>query len=154
MPSTVAFVQPKQPTAVIAPESRRDAPIDAKEFKAFGEDGLTFEDVLDVINPLHHLPVVGFIYRSITGDTISPASRVADTVLEEASGKDAGSHLLALVDDLREAPAQPGEPREARWSATASLRHDANEYDDEFNETGIKGTDVAAEESLVEGHKS
>jgi hypothetical protein len=167
MPSSVAFAPPNQPTAVVAPESRRDVTIDAKEFKAFGADGLTFDDLLDVINPLHHLPIVGFIYRSITGDTISPASRVtggalfgglvgfaasvADTVLEEISGKDVGGHIVARMDD---AQGQPGEPKEAPWSATASLRHDAHEYDDEFNERVASGTDLAAREGQAGGPKS
>ena len=163
MPSTVAFVQPSQPTPVIAPETRPDVAEDGKEFQAFGKDGLTFDDILDVINPLHHLPVVGFLYRSITGDTISPASKVAggtlfggligfaasiaDTVLKETSGKDAASHVVALLEDTGEKPPQPGGPKEAFLNATASLRHDANEHDDEFDESGAVGTDVAATNS-------
>lgn len=35
-----------------------------------------FKDVLDIINPLHHLPVVGNIYRNSTGDDIKPMSRI------------------------------------------------------------------------------
>ncbi len=42
-----------------------------------GKDGLSFADLLDVINPLHHLPVIGELYRSITGDTISAPARMA-----------------------------------------------------------------------------
>lgn len=34
-------------------------------------------DILDVINPLQHLPLVGSLYRFITGDTIKPAAMVA-----------------------------------------------------------------------------
>lgn len=49
--------------------------------KLFGEDGLTFGDVLDVINPLQHIPVVSHFYREITGDEISPAARVAGGAL-------------------------------------------------------------------------
>lgn len=43
----------------------------------FGNDGLKFSDFLDVINPLHHIPVLGSLYRAITSDEISPASRMA-----------------------------------------------------------------------------
>jgi len=35
-----------------------------------------FNDVLDVINPLHHIPVVSTLYRNMTGDEIKPMSRV------------------------------------------------------------------------------
>lgn len=37
---------------------------------------LDFEDVLDGLNPLHHLPGVGSVYRAVTGDEIQPAMRV------------------------------------------------------------------------------
>ena len=150
MPPTVALAPPSQPPAAVAPDSRRQVVPEDGEFKPFGEDGLTFDDVLDVINPLHHLPIVGAIYRDITGDTISAASKVtggalfggpiglavavADTVLEESSGQDAGGHVLALMKDAQrgpdEIPSQPGGPREAPLSETVSLRHDANEYED------------------------
>jgi len=43
----------------------------------FGADGLDFGDVLDMVNPLQHLPGVGQVYRAITGDEISPAARIA-----------------------------------------------------------------------------
>lgn len=69
--------------------------------------------ILDVINPLQHIPVVSTIYRHITGDEISPMARiagdalyggpigaavaVANVVVEEASGKDIGENMLAMV---------------------------------------------------------
>src|SRR3546814_18224238 len=45
------------------------------------QPGLGFLDFLDVINPLQHLPIVGTIYRAMTGDTISDAARVAGGAL-------------------------------------------------------------------------
>ena len=47
----------------------------------FGEDGFTFGDILDIVNPLQHIPVVGTIYRKITGDTIAPAMQIAGGAL-------------------------------------------------------------------------
>ncbi|MBT5013959.1 MAG: hypothetical protein HON02_05865, partial [Rhodospirillaceae bacterium] len=38
------------------------------QFHAFGADGFTFLDFLDIINPLQHIPVVGSLYRDMTGD--------------------------------------------------------------------------------------
>ena len=35
-----------------------------------------FNDVLDIVNPLHHLPIIGNIYRSTTGDELKPMSRL------------------------------------------------------------------------------
>ncbi len=82
-------------------------------FHLWGEDGFTFRDILDVVNPLQHLPIISTVYRAITGSTISPASRVlgdtlfggpigaatgaANALLEYESGKDIGEHMLALL---------------------------------------------------------
>ncbi len=86
----------------------------------FGEDGLTFEDFLDVINPLQHVPVISAFYRSATGDEISIGARVLggalfggalglisaifNAIIADATGKDIGEHALALFDDANEAP--------------------------------------------------
>ncbi|MBL4864620.1 MAG: hypothetical protein JKY63_07035 [Rhodobiaceae bacterium] len=77
-------------------------------------DGLSFDDLLDAINPLQHLPIISTLYREITGDEIKPAARIvggaifggpvgagfaiAEAVLEEASGEDTGGHIMALFN--------------------------------------------------------
>ncbi len=33
----------------------------------FGSDGLKFDDFLDLINPLQHLPIISTFYRAVTG---------------------------------------------------------------------------------------
>lgn len=49
---------------------------------ASAESGLSFTSLLtDVVNPLQHIPVVGQIYRAISGDTIEPAAQVAGGAL-------------------------------------------------------------------------
>ena len=79
----------------------------------FGQDGLTFGDLLDIINPLQHIPVISTIYRALTDDQIEPGSRLAggalfgggigfasalfNAVLENATGQDIGEHALAFV---------------------------------------------------------
>jgi hypothetical protein len=42
---------------------------------------LRFSDVLSALNPLQYLPVVGTIYRAVTGDTIPEALRVGGSLL-------------------------------------------------------------------------
>lgn len=37
----------------------------------------TFEDFLRGLNPLHHLPVVGTIYRAVTGESVPAVERIA-----------------------------------------------------------------------------
>ena len=40
-----------------------------------------WQDVLDVVNPLQHLPVVGTVYRAITGDKMGDVEKVAGDTL-------------------------------------------------------------------------
>ncbi len=47
----------------------------------FGEDGFTFGDIIDIVNPLQHIPVVSQIYRKLSGDTIAPAMEIAGGAL-------------------------------------------------------------------------
>ena len=74
-----------------------------------------FEDLLDIVNPLQHLPVVGTLYRALTDDKIGTVAKVAgdalygglwgavsavaDSAFEAITGKDFGSTVLALATD-------------------------------------------------------
>jgi len=87
-------------------------------FKLFGNDGPSFGDLIDVINPLQHIPLVGSLYREITGDTLDHAPKVAgntlyfgpigaltsvvDVFVEETTGKDVGGHVMTVLDEDRE----------------------------------------------------
>ncbi len=42
--------------------------ISANEFK--------FADIIDMVNPLQHIPIINNIYRNITGDEIKPISKI------------------------------------------------------------------------------
>ncbi|MDA0654910.1 MAG: hypothetical protein O2912_00675 [Proteobacteria bacterium] len=79
----------------------------------FGKDGFSFDDFLDIINPLQHIPIVSSIYRSVTGDGIEPGARIAggalfgggigfvgamiNALIEDGTGKDVGDHALAML---------------------------------------------------------
>lgn len=83
--------------------------------KPFGEDGFSFFDLIDIVNPLQHIPVVSTIYRRITGDTLDPLPRIAggalfggvigfatsavNAMIDGATGKDIGEHVLAFLGD-------------------------------------------------------
>jgi hypothetical protein len=45
------------------------------------DGGGFFHHLLDVINPLQHLPVIGTIYRAITGEHIGPVEKVMGDAL-------------------------------------------------------------------------
>ncbi len=85
------------------------------EFQMLGDDGLSFWDFLDIINPLQHIPVISTLYRSITGDEIDPAAKIAggtlyggpigavsslsDVAIDYGTGKDIGEHAMALINE-------------------------------------------------------
>lgn len=47
----------------------------------FGDKGLRFRDLLDIVNPLQHIPGVSQVYRKLTGDEIKPAMALAGGAL-------------------------------------------------------------------------
>ena len=75
--------------------------------------GSMFKNVLDVVNPLHHIPVVSTLYEAASGDRPNPVPRIlggllfggvigmvlgiANSIIQEASGKDIGGNILAMV---------------------------------------------------------
>ncbi|KAF0225553.1 MAG: hypothetical protein FD176_239 [Rhodospirillaceae bacterium] len=95
---------------------------DAKHLTVFAEsdDEPSFWDLLDVINPLQHIPVVNTLYQELTGDKIGVGARLAGgtlfggaiglvasaigCIIEEETGDDIGGHVMALFKDEETAP--------------------------------------------------
>jgi hypothetical protein len=67
--------------AALIKESNNNAPVQETTTSLFGDDGFTFGDIIDIINPLQHIPIVNSIYRKISGDTIAPAMEIAGGAL-------------------------------------------------------------------------
>lgn len=68
-PSSVSAPSDPPPAAPVAPPSQPPS------------RHLRFVDVLSALNPLQYLPVVGTIYRAVTGDTIPEALRLGGSLL-------------------------------------------------------------------------
>ena len=66
-----------------APEGEADPMSTAKEDVAIDVKAtfLDFKDVLDVINPLQHIPIVSTIYRNVSGDTIDDIPKFLGSAL-------------------------------------------------------------------------
>ena len=93
--------------------------------RLWGKEGFSFGALLDIVNPLQHIPIVGTVYRAMTGDSIGPASRIAggtlfggviglvasslDSLVEGETGRDVGQHILAMKSDA-DKPADPATP--------------------------------------------
>lgn len=73
----------------------------------------SFHDLIDMLNPLQHIPIVNQIYRGLTGDTINPAMQVvgdaiyggpvggalslANVIVTQGTGHDLPGTLLAMA---------------------------------------------------------
>ena len=85
----------------------------AKSFSLWENSSFGFGDFLDIINPLHHIPIVATLYRNMTGDQIGLAPRViggalwgrigglvaglVNAAVEWFTGKDIGDHIYAAI---------------------------------------------------------
>lgn len=110
MPTTIAALPP--PGGALPPNA--DAP--APTASPWGEDGFGFDDLIDIINPLQHIPLVSSLYRAMTGDEIAYAPRMIGSALfggvlgviaegvsaaiEEETGGTPGDHIAAALTGL------------------------------------------------------
>lgn len=94
------------------------------EMKVPEHDDLSFWDVLDVVNPLQHIPGVNMAYRAVTGDQMEAPARIlggmlyggpagfvsaiANSLLEEGTGRDMGETVIAQVFGEDAAPIDAG----------------------------------------------
>ena len=111
--------QPVRSSGFIDTETRTETEKSTTTSSFVGEDGVTFSDFLDVVNPLQNIPVVSSYYRESTGDEASMMAKLAggalygglfgvgaiagfaaslvNTILENQTGKDVGGHVLATL---------------------------------------------------------
>lgn len=77
------------------------------------DDHFGFFDLIDMINPLQHIPLLNIAYQKITGDTIKPISRIVGgtvfggpagaasglitTVIEDGTGRSPLSNVMSLA---------------------------------------------------------
>ena len=62
---------------------------------------VTFDEALRALNPLHHIPVVGTIYRAATGETIQPAFRVLGGFVTGGPIGAITAAISALIEETR-----------------------------------------------------
>jgi hypothetical protein len=83
-----------------------------------GDWDFSFHNLLSIINPLQHLPVIGTLYRAITGDSIGTPEKIAgdalygglwgavagfaDAAFQSLTGKDVGDTVLAMFSGSKD----------------------------------------------------
>lgn len=118
-----------------APGWEVDKPREAKD--------VSFGDVLDVLNPLQHIPVVSTLYREVTGDEISGMARVAggalyggplgamasgfDALISKDTGKDTGEHVVAALFGDGDGEGGEGQAPTTAVAANEAARQGAGE---------------------------
>lgn len=75
MSTDIASAYPTQPINAMARSGLSDS-VQSADLQGGDGGSFTFSDLLDIVNPLQQLPLVGSLYRAITGDTISTAARL------------------------------------------------------------------------------
>lgn len=120
MTQPIASLPPKQPPTRFDDYSTEIPGLEGDSLESANfwstDDGFSFSELLDIVNPLQHLPIISSIYRSITGDEIGIGPRLAGGVLfggplgllmaginalfEEASGGNIADHAVALFEDI------------------------------------------------------
>jgi hypothetical protein len=83
----------------------------ASGFLSEGAGG--FKSILNVLNPLHHIPVIGSMYRALTGDTISTGERIAGGALYGGPLGLATAVIASAADEHGAAEANGAKPQMA-----------------------------------------
>ncbi len=71
-----------------------------KDEPFWGNDGFNFADILDIINPLQHLPIISKFYRQQTDDEASEGSRLLGGVVFGGLIGGIGGVLSALTNSV------------------------------------------------------
>ncbi len=61
---------------------------------------MSFDTLLGGLNPLHHLPILGMIYRGVSGDTIPAPMRILGAGVFGGPMGMIGAALVCLADEL------------------------------------------------------
>lgn len=107
------------------------------ETAAKDDDSFGFLDLIDVVNPLQHIPLVGSLYRKLTGDEIKPVSRIVggaafggplgaasgivNAVAQWGTGKDVAENII-------DPAAAPAPAKHDTTIALANLAADNSRY--------------------------
>lgn len=100
----------------LASASPANIPTPAPSKPAAESGGSFFSDLLEIINPLQHLPVISTLYRAITGDKIGSFEQIAGDTLfggiygavssfvnlavKDLTGEGIGDHILDFAENL------------------------------------------------------
>lgn len=110
----------------------------AKQASLWQNGDFGFADLIDVINPLQHLPIIATIYRNLSGDQIGMGARViggalwgriggfvagiVNSVVEWFTGKDIGDHVYGAIWGKPDANAMAQGPQQRTATPAADAK--------------------------------
>jgi len=103
-------------------------------------DDFGVDDFVDMINPLQHIPIVGTIYRELTGDTIKPEVQVAGSI---GFGVLTGSIVLSAVAGIASAAMEQSTGKEPLVQVADALFGDTVQTPDALTEAKVVVADAA-----------
>lgn len=74
----------------------RGSPLDADAAVPLSGQA-TFDEFVQALNPMHHIPIVGHIYRAVTGEKINPAFQALGGALFGGIGGIVTSALVVML---------------------------------------------------------
>ena len=105
------------------------------------DDNFSFGDIIDIINPLQHLPIIGMIYRNLTHDVMRPMSSIiggtlfggpigavastVNVVVKDRTGMDLAENALS-IGGFNIAPQQTQKP-EITFDTSKAISEDAKQ---------------------------
>ena len=147
-----------RPALAPAPPSAQPSP------RAWQEAEFSFSDIIDILNPLQHIPLLNRMYREITGDTIGTAAKIAggtlfggavglvaslvDNVIEETTGKGPGEHLMAFLNTTPDADDDKSAESEGTDVAEITGQSGPRDLDLAYDVGGRFGLRIAMAENL------
>lgn len=152
MPTRPASAAAPDPGAVVS----RHLQTQLTKTPAAGKpDSGGLSDIMDIINPLQHIPVVSTLYRKWTGDEIGHVSRIAGGALyggvfgslisglvsalanvfvEATTGRDVGAHVMAAASPDGIPPASGSQAMDGAEAARRDNRTESGKQPFRFAE--------------------
>lgn len=104
----------------LSPDTSMALSLSAEQAEKKPEESFGFFDLIDMVNPLQHIPIVGTLYRALTGDEIKPiaqivggavfggaigaAGGIANAIVQSETGKDIGDNALSFIRGEHNSP--------------------------------------------------
>lgn len=100
---------------------------DEGQARTINQEPFGFGDLIDIVNPLHHIPLVGSLYRHVSGDDIRSSSKIfggavfggaigaasglVNLIVEEETGRDIAGNMVAMISGDRSEIVTPDDPQ-------------------------------------------